>query len=319
MRGGACVMRALVTGGAGFIGRHVVGWLLARGYDVLALDDLSNGFAANLAEFDGKAGYEGLLEGDICDEATWRALADKQFDIVYHLAAAIKVRDSIDEPRKTFESDVVGTFKVLEFARKQGSRFIYVSTCLVYAPAVDGTPINERYPTRPASPYAAAKLAGENLTLSYYHAYGLHALILRPFNTYGPFQRTDGEGGVVVTFLNHYLKGEPLVVFGDGRQTRDLLYVNDCADLIGRAGESNAAGSVINGGLGREIEIRDLAQKIAGDEGRVEYAPHPHAQAEVWRLVCDNAKAAQLLDWRPKISLDEGIAKTRVSMEERTK
>jgi UDP-glucose 4-epimerase len=234
LRGGACVMRALVTGGAGFIGRHVVEWLLARGYDVLALDDLSNGFAANLAEFDGKADYEGLLEGDICDDATWRALADKQFDIVYHLAAAIKVRDSIDDPRKTFESDVVGTFKVLEFARGQGSRFIYVSTCLVYAPAVDGTPINERYPTRPASPYAAAKLAGENLTLSYYHAYGLHALILRPFNTYGPFQRTDGEGGVVVTFLNHYLNGEPLVVFGDGRQTRDLLYVDDCADLIER-------------------------------------------------------------------------------------
>jgi UDP-glucose 4-epimerase len=310
-------MRALVTGGAGFIGRHVAGWLLGRGYDVLALDNLSNGFAENLAEFDGKRGYEGLLEGDICDDATWTRLGDEPFNIIYHLAAAINVQDSIDDPGATFQPDVVGTFKALEFARRQASRFIYVSTCLVYAPAVDGTPINERYPTRPASPYAAAKLAGENLTLSYYHAYGLHALILRPFNTYGPFQRTDGEGGVVVTFLNHFLKGEALVVFGDGRQTRDLLYVDDCADLIGRAGESNAAGSVINGGLGREIEVRDLAQKVAGEEGRVEFAPHPHAQAEVWRLVCDNAKAAQLLDWRPQVSLDEGIAKTRAWMAEK--
>ncbi len=312
-------MRALVTGGAGFIGRHVVGWLLARGYDALALDNLSNGFAANLAEFEGQAGYEGLLEGDVCDDGAWRQLAEGRFDIMYHLAAAINVQDSIEDPGATFASDVVGTFKALEFARRQGCRFIYVSTCLVYAPAVDGTPINERYPTRPASPYAAAKLAGENLTLSYYHAYGLHALILRPFNTYGPYQRADGEGGVVVTFLSHYLQGKPLVVFGDGRQTRDLLYVDDCADLIGRAGESNAAGSVINGGLGREIEIRDLAQKIAGAEGQVAYAPHPHAQAEVWRLVCDNAKAVQLLDWRPKVHLDEGIAKTRAWMEEKLK
>jgi nucleoside-diphosphate-sugar epimerase len=309
-------MKALVTGGAGFIGRHVVRWLLARGYEAVAFDNLSNGSAANLAEFEGKGGYGGLAEGDVCDAAAWGRLAGYKFDLIFHLAAAINVQDSIDDPRATFQADVAGTFEALEFARSQGSRFIYVSTCLVYAPAVDGTPINERYPTRPASPYAAAKLAGENLTLSYYHAYGLHALILRPFNTYGPFQRTDGEGGVVVTFLSQALQGERLVVFGDGRQTRDLLYVDDCADLVGRAGESNAAGSVINGGLGRDIEIRDLARKIAGDEDRVEFAPHPHAQAEVWRLVCDNGKAAQLLDWRPTVSLDEGIAKTRAWMEE---
>jgi len=310
-------MKALVTGGAGFIGRHVVGWLLARDYEVLALDNLSNGFASNLEEFERAPGYRGLREGDVCDDAVWDQLRGEDYDIIYHLAAAINVQESIDAPRKTFDADVVGTFKALEYGRERGCRFLYVSTCLVYAPAVDGTPINERYPTRPASPYAAAKLAGESLTLSYYHAYGLHALILRPFNTYGPYQRTDGEGGVVVTFLNQHLRGEPLVVFGDGRQTRDLLYVDDCADLIGRAGESNAAGSVLNGGLGREIEIRDLARKIAGEEGRIEFAPHPHAQAEVWRLVCDNAKAAQLLDWRPRLSLDEGIARTRAWIEER--
>ncbi len=310
-------MKALVTGGAGFIGRHVVAWLLARDYDVVVLDDLSNGSRDNLAAFEGKENYVGLVEGDVCDEEVWRRLAAEDCAIIFHLAAAINVQDSIDEPAKTFHVDVLGTFKALEFARVQRCRFIYVSTCLVYAPAVDGTPLSERYPTRPASPYAAAKLAGEQLTLSYYHAYGLHALVLRPFNTYGPYQRTDGEGGVVVTFLSQLLRGQPLVVFGDGRQTRDLLYVDDCAELIGRAGESNAAGSVINGGLGQEIEIRDLARKIAGEDGEVTFAPHPHAQAEVWRLVCDNAKATQLLSWRPETSLDDGIAKTRKWMEER--
>jgi len=311
-------MRALVTGGAGFIGRHLVEWLLARSYEVLALDDLSNGFAENLAEFDGLPGYEGLLTGDVCDEGVWAHLAARRFDIIFHLAACINVQSSIDDPARTFNADVVGTFKALEHARAHGSRFIYVSTCLVYAPAVDGTPISERYPTRPASPYAAAKLAGENLAISYYHAYGLHALVLRPFNTYGPYQRTDGEGGVVVTFLNQYLKGKPLAVFGDGRQTRDLLYVEDCADFIGRAGEANAAGSVINGGLGQDIEIRDLARKIAGDDGQITFTAHPHAQAEVWRLVCDNGKAEQLLDWRPGCSLDEGIARTRAWLEARS-
>lgn len=313
-------MRALVTGGAGFIGRHVIEWLLARGYEVLALDDLSNGFRENLAEFEGLPGYEGLFVGDIRDDGVWAHLSARRFDIVYHLAAAINVQHSIDNPTHTFDVDAVGTFKALEFARAQNSRFIYVSTCLVYAPAVEGMPLSERYPTRPASPYAAAKLAGENLTLAYYHAYGLHALVLRPFNTYGPFQRADGEGGVVVTFLSNLLQGKPLVVFGDGRQTRDLLYVEDCADFIGRAGESNAAGSVINAGLGQEIEIRDLAQLIAGgDDGKIQYAPHPHAQAEVWRLVCDNGKAEQLLGWKPTVSLEEGIERTRAWLADKLK
>jgi UDP-glucose 4-epimerase len=303
-------MRALVTGGAGFVGRHVVGWLLARGYETRVVDDLSNGLASNLDEFQADPGYKGLEVADIADGDYWRRLAKEKIDVIFHLAAAINVQDSIDDPRACFHSDVVGTFEALEFARAYKCRFVYVSTCLVYAPAVDGMPIDERYPTRPASPYAAAKLAGEHLTLSYYHAYGLHALVLRPFNTYGPYQKTEGEGGVVVTFLNQHLHDIPVVVFGDGRQTRDLLYVGDCADLIGRAGESNAAGSVINGGLGRDIEIRDLAKLVSG--GRpVEYAPHPHAQSEVWRLVCDNSKAKQLLGWKPRVGLEEGLALTR--------
>jgi nucleoside-diphosphate-sugar epimerase len=312
-------MDALVTGGAGFIGRHVVAWLLERGYGVEVIDDLSNGARANLADFEGAPGYRGLVEGNVADPRSWRRVTTPEPAVIFHLAAAINVQASIDEPRRCFTSDIVGTFEALEFARARKCRFIYTSTCLVYAPAVDGMPIDERYPTRPASPYAAAKLAGEQLALSYYHAYGLPALVLRPFNTYGPYQRTDGEGGVVVTFLNQRLHDLPLVVFGDGRQTRDLLYVTDCADLIGRAGESNAGGSVINGGLGREIEIRDLAALVAGDDGRVEYAPHPHAQAEVWRLVCDNAKAEQLLGWRPTVDLPEGLALTRGWLEEKFK
>ncbi len=305
-------MKALVTGGAGFIGRWLVKKLLNEGYEVTAIDDFSNGKRENIEEFENMKGFH-FYKGDIRDaEVIDDAFKKERYDIVYHLAAEINVQKSIDDPVQTFERDVVGTFNILEKCRKAGTKMVFMSTCMVYDRSNDEKGINELHPTKPASPYAAAKLAGEALVLSYYHAYKLPTVVVRPFNTYGPFQKTNGEGGVVAVFIEKMLKSEPLKIYGDGTQTRDLMYVEDCVDFIYRAGKDNRAiGQIINAGTGRDISINDLAHVIAKNDGLIKHVPHIHPQSEIMKLKCDFTKAKKLLDWEPKVSLEEGIDKTR--------
>jgi nucleoside-diphosphate-sugar epimerase len=181
---------------------------------------------------------------------------------------------------------------------------------MVYAPAGD-TAIAEDHPVRPASPYAASKLAGENLTLSYGLAYGHPVVVVRPFNTYGPYQRTDGEGGVVAIFCERALRGETIEIFGDGTQTRDLLYVEDCAEFVIRAvREERARGELLNAGSGEDVAINELATLIGGDRVATKHVTHPHPQAEIARLVCDSTKAEETLGWRPSTRLAEGVRRT---------
>jgi nucleoside-diphosphate-sugar epimerase len=333
----------LVTGGAGFIGRWVVKLLLdAPGERVTVLDNFSNSRAENLAEFTGRPSLQ-VVEGDVTDGPVLdRVWADRgPFDVVLHLAARVRVQDSIDDPRATFAADVTGTLDLLEHCRRQlfaanglevgrpfhlpeaearlkdlRPRVVFTSSCMVYDRAREGG-IDEAHPTRPASPYAAAKLAAENLALSYHHAYRLPAKVLRPFNTYGPFQKRNTEGGVVSIFLARDLAGEPLLVKGDGAQTRDLLYVEDCARFVALAGQSAAGdGEVLNAGLGSDVSVRDLAALVAdrgkgGHGGPIRYVAHDHPQAEIPKLLCDPRKAARLLGWRAEVSLEEGLRRTR--------
>ena len=330
-------MRCLVTGGAGFIGRWVVQRLLDDGHEVLALDDLSNGRRENLRELEGRPGFIGLVHGDLADPDVLDGVFRRgPWDLVLHLGASIHVQKSIGDPYPTFRNDVEGTFRVLEACRREyfarngldvdarqfdfdrdvprlrdrRPRVVVMSTCMVYA--TSSTPIVETHPFRPASPYAASKIASDHLALSYFHAYRLPVTVVRPFNTYGPFQKSNGEGGVVSIFLQRDLAGKPLLVKGTGEQTRDLLYVEDCADFVVRAAMSDAAeGEVINAGTGRDIAVRDLAELCRTGSNVVERVPHDHPQAEIMRLCTDASKAKRLLGWEPKTSLEEGLRRTR--------
>lgn len=304
-------MNVLVTGGFGFIGRWVVKRLLDDNNHVWVLDDLSNGRTENLDEFRDNSNLDVII-GDIKDVTLMSRLFKNNFDICIHLAASIVVQDSIDHPRRTFENDVVGTFNVLEEAKRTNTKFIFMSTCMVYDTASVGGAISETHPTKAASPYAGAKLAGENMVQSYYHAYGLPTVIVRPFNTYGPYQKSTGEGGVVSIFVLKELNGEVLNIYGNGTQTRDLMYVEDCAEFVVQAAYSNAAnGEILNAGLGKDITINELAAMICKDSGRIKHIKHIHPQSEIPKLVCDYSNAKRLLGWEPRTSLVEGIGKLR--------
>lgn len=331
-------LRSLVTGGAGFIGRWLVERLLSAGHRVTVLDDLSNGRRENLTEFQTHAGFEGLVEGDVCDVGLVRDLFEGPgFDRVFHLAASIHVQQSINDPGPTFRNDAEGTFRLLEACREnffsrnglsvadkafdypkqrialmdRRPRVTVMSTCMVYDLAGNHA-ITEQHPYRPASPYAAAKIAADALSLSYYHAYSLPVTVVRPFNTYGPFQKSDSEGGVVSIFLMRDLSGSPLLVKGTGQQTRDLLYVEDCADFILRASTARQAeGQIINAGTGSDIAIIDLARRCCTGSNSIALVEHDHPQAEIMCLVCDSNKARNLLGWEPQVSLDEGLRRTR--------
>lgn len=303
-------MGILATGGAGFIGRWVVKELLSKKCEVVAFDNLSNGSAKNIEEFTKNPNFT-FIKGDILDRRNLGTLFNEDIDTCIHLAAQINVQESIDYPERAFKNNIVGTHNVLEECRKRDVKLVLVGTCMVYDTTIS-KPISEKHPLKPASPYAGSKLAAEELSISYFHSYGLPVVITRPFNTYGPYQKSNLEGGVVSIFIKRDLDGKPLLVFGSGRQTRDLLYAEDCANFIVRAASSKAAvGEVINAGSGRDVSIDDLALLICKDKRRIKHVSHPHPQSEIPKLLCDYSKAKKILAWKPKVSLEEGIKKTR--------
>jgi UDP-glucose 4-epimerase len=338
-------MKILVTGGAGFIGRWVVKQLLEKSeHQVLAFDDLSNGRRENVREFENKPNFLGLIEGDIKDRGLLKKIfAENVWDKVFHLGASINVQDSIDRPEITFQNDVVGTFAVLEACREQflrlnrldinapqfllneveaelidrRPRIVCMSTCMVFSLASGDEGIDENHPLRPASPYAASKIAADNLALSYFHAYKMPVTVVRPFNTYGPYQKSNSEGGVVSIFLKRDLNNEPLLVKGEGTQTRDLLFVRDCADFVIRASEvERAEGHVINAGTGRDVSINALAEAIVSPTNEIRHVAHDHPQAEIPKLLCNPAKAKEVLGWQPRTSLEQGLQETRAWLAE---
>ncbi len=301
----------LITGGAGFIGRWVVKLLIQKNQKCVVLDNLINGKEENLREFKENPNLIKIIIGDIKDKILLEKIFSKyKFSICIHLAAQINVQESLDNPKKSFENNVIGTYNILEAARKYNTKIIIIGTCMVYDLANVNKPISETHPIKPLSPYSGSKLAAEELTLSYHFGFKLPVVILRPFNTYGPYQKTNMEGGVVSIFVNQKINNERLKIFGSGTQTRDLIYVEDCAEFIVKASENEKCiGEIINAGTGHDISINDLAMLIVDDKNRIEHVEHHHPQSEINKLVCDSSKAKELLNWEPKTSLEEGIKK----------
>jgi UDP-glucose 4-epimerase len=295
----------LVTGGAGFIGSHVVEALAARGEDVVVLDDLSSGKRENLSE------VVEFVEGDIRDPLVVGDLyARVEPTVCYHLAAQIDVRVSVARPEHDAAINVLGTVNVLEAARPHGTRIIFSSTGGAIYGECDG-PAREDAPRLPIAPYGTSKLAAEEYLATYNRLYGTGHVSLRYGNVYGPRQDPHGEAGVVAIFFNTLRAGETPKVFGDGRQTRDYVYVGDVARATLAAAERDGGGGVYNVGTGREtsvIELLELCQRIAGTSFEPEFAPA--RPGEIQRAVVDPSRAVDELGWRPEHNLEDGLRET---------
>jgi len=300
----------LVTGGAGFIGSHLVEHLLANGQRVTVLDNFRNGRHANLPS-PAPPGLD-IIEGDIVDRATCdRAM--RNIDTVFHLAC-LGVRHSLHSPVENHQVNALGSLNVLEAARHATvRRFVYVSTSEIYGRARD-FPITEQGTPWPLTVYGSSKLAGEHYARSYFECYGLPVVCVRPFNNYGPRSHFEGDcGEVIPRFILLALAGQPPVVFGDGSVTRDFLYVADGAAALARiASADTLVGEVVNLGYGEETRIDTLARAVLEAAGRKDLepvfdAPRP---ADVPKLWVDTTKLRRAIGFQPKVSLDVGIGRT---------
>ena len=288
----------MVTGGAGFIGSHVVEALLARGDDVLVLDDLSTGKR------------ESVPDGAELREVDVREPLDGHFagaDACFHLAAQVDVRVAVERPADDASVNVLGTVRVLEAARAHGTQVVFASTGGAIYGECEG-PAREDAERRPLAPYGTSKLAGEEYLATYNRLYGTNHVSLRYANVYGPRQDPKGEAGVVAIFLGVLARGETPRIFGDGTQTRDYVYAGDVARATLAA---MGKGGVFNVGTGVEtsvLELYYLCRRIAGAETEPE--PAPARLGELERSVLDSTLAERELGWRAEVGLEEGLRLT---------
>ena len=296
-------MRIVVTGGAGFIGSHCAKRLAAAGEEVVVLDKLT--YSGNRANLDG-ADVE-FVEGDIADLAALTRAAEGA-DAILNFAAETHVDRSIFGAAEFIETDVLGTYVLLDYAREHGTRFVQVSTDEVYGDVPEGESSREEDPLRPSSPYSASKAGGDLQVLAAVRTYGVNASITRGSNTYGPNQYPEK---IIPLFITNALDGEPLPVYGDGRQVRDWLHVEDhCAavELVLRGGKP---GEVYNVGGGEEVENRDLTARIleltGTDESLIRHVDDRPGHDRRYSL--DTTKL-RLLGWEPKHTLADGLPET---------
>jgi UDP-glucose 4-epimerase len=304
-------VRTLVTGAAGFIGSTLVERLLADGHSVVGVDDLSSGRSTNLGPAERNDGFE-FAKADIVDADLIGLLADTKPEAVFHLAAQISVKRSVDDPQFDSSVNVVGTVRLAEAARRAGVRKVVHTSS---GGSVYGTP--PVYPTSedvavdPASPYAASKVCGEVYLNMFRNLYGLDCSHIAPANVYGPRQDPHGEAGVVAIFAQALLSGRPTKIFGDGTDTRDYVFVDDVVDAFVRASGEVGGGQRFNVGTGVETSTRQLHSAIAAAVGAPDEPElHPPRLGDLKRSCLDIGRANAVLGWSPKVALDDGVART---------
>ena len=305
-------MRALVTGGAGFIGSTLVDRLLAEGHDVDVVDDLSSGSLANLADARATPDHRFALHRlDIRDAAVSDLIERRQPEVVFHLAAQIDVRTSVADPVLDAMINVIGSLHVLEGARRAGTRKVVFASSggTIYgAPEGADLPVKESYPQRPISPYGVAKKVVGDYLFAYRELHELEYTALALANVYGPRQDPHGEAGVVAIFAGKLLAGESCKVFGDGEQTRDYVFVDDVVDAFVRAADKGG-GLILNIGTGVETSVNELygtMARVAGVDRAAELAPA--RGGEVPRSSLDADRAGIQLGWKPWTDLATGTA-----------
>ena len=304
-------MHTLVTGGAGFIGSNVVRLLLERGHSVTVFDNLSSGYESNVSEQDVR-----LVRGDVRDYAAL-AEAARGAEAVFHLAASVGNKRSIDDPFGDTQTNALGTLHVLEAARHAGVRKVVYSSSAGIFGELKTLPIAEDHPIDPITPYGVSKLAGEKHCLAYARLYDLEAVCLRYFNVYGVHQRYDAYGNVIPIFATLMLRGEPITVFGDGEQTRDFINVRDVASANVLAAESVGVNGAFNLGSATAISINDLVRllgRAVGTPARLAHgAPRP---GDVRDSLADISAIRTALGFAPAVEMEPGLGEYIVWLRE---
>jgi nucleoside-diphosphate-sugar epimerase len=300
--------KVLVTGGAGFIGSHLVEELIKAGCEVRALDNFSTGKLENTRRSLRTAKFK-MVEGDIREKHNVKAaIADSE--AVFHLAAITSVPYSVKHPDVTRDVNVNGTLNLLEASLNSGVEcFVFVSSCAVYGEA-KRLPISEAEPTKPLSPYAESKLEAEHHCREFYTKHGLKTTILRPFNVYGPRMRNDQYGGVIAKFIERLQNGKPPIIYGDGTQTRDFIHVHDVVSAMKMViGNEKSAGQTFNVATGIPTTISQLAQLLAelvgGEKIKLQY--RAARQGDLKQSYADIQKARIRLGFEPKVALKQGL------------
>ena len=298
---GTCI--ALITGGAGFLGSNTAALFLEKGYSVRVVDNLSSGHKKNVEVLDVQFFHGDIRDADLMQQAC------EGVDVVLHMAASVGRQKSLDNPQEDSSVNLIGTTTVLEEARKAGVRTVVYSSSAAIFGELSDMPIEEDYPQNPDSPYGVSKLAGEKQALCYAALYNMKVVCLRYFNVFGINQRYDAYGNVIPIFAKRLFNGQPLMIYGDGEQTRDFVNVKDVAMANYLAATAAQRTGVYNVGTGESITINRLAHlmiSLSGIKANIEYAPV--RPADVRHCRANNERAKREIGFNPSIRMEEDLA-----------